>query len=76
MSLPGFTAEAALHKISKSYHITGASVISAAQVVPAMPCCSARDYACDKCADCLDGAHPNRCRSICHSCGGSCSERC
>lgn len=79
MKLPGFTAEASLYQTSKPYQINKIGVIFTTQVVPAIPCCSACDDACDLCYDCLAGPHPNSCGGICrwcHNCSGHCSLRC
>ena len=81
MRLPGFSAEASLYRAGEqsptmtSYDIN-ALLIS---VVPAMPCCSACDRACDRCEMCLDTSNPSTCRQICvwcNTCFGHCSPSC
>jgi hypothetical protein len=49
---PGFTAEAALYKISKRYQPQAAGLVSSTDgVVPAAQCCApcGKDLCCDEC---------------------------
>lgn len=73
MRLPEFTAEASLYKISEQYHMVNvASTASISQVVPAMPCCSACEWALDRCE--LEG--DLRSCSAARRCFGYCSPYC
>lgn len=65
MSFPGFTAPASLGRYAGGLRAAGAAPSPAAEVVPARPCCSACDNACDDCFDCLDSGKP---RSQCFAC--------
>lgn len=50
MSMPGFTAEAAVYKSTRGYRGTEAASSSTAQVVPAIPPCHACDDILTLCA--------------------------
>jgi hypothetical protein len=74
MSLPGFTAEASLHKMGKHYHAADVYDILTGNVIPATPCCDACISGCFW-DDHLDARCLNWCVKHCHVCepnqGGS-----
>jgi hypothetical protein len=79
MSMPGFTAEASLGRTMTHSFAAGEGARFAGAVVPARPCCSACDQACDRCEACLDTKPASQCRlfcSWCTRCSGWCTPTC
>jgi len=80
MTIPGFTADAALYKTSGHYssgrhHATGENSFSTAGVMPALPSRENCEYAFDSCAECRGRKGPRGNCPTCHLafnwCGGS-----
>ena len=61
MNIPGFTADAALSKVSERYQKAAVRVIpSTASIVPSHSCCApcGKDLCCDECPDPPDDGKP------------------
>jgi hypothetical protein len=70
LELPGFSAEASLHRTSELYHLIADSGPSTTQVVPsAGHGCIDCDLVCAPCDRCLEKAsNPENCSYLCNDC--------
>ena len=66
MTMPGFNADLALRSGAGQEWLTRPAALAASGVVPARPCCSACDDACDR--------NPNS--TWCRRCTANCSDDC